>query len=135
MLLDQHGQVIASDFARLQAETEASEEAAKAEFDEFMEDSKAGNDCDDMTLVFDDFDENRILQLTFFLGWFMGLNLLEACFVLSSSGKMTLGGKSIMVTHGLPVTCEVDKATKSKTAEHKESKKQTKSQEQKLGLS
>jgi len=33
-------EVIESDFARLQAETEASEEAAKTEFDEFMEDSK-----------------------------------------------------------------------------------------------
>ena len=34
-------EVIAGDFARLQAETEASEAAAKAEFEEFMEDSKA----------------------------------------------------------------------------------------------
>ena len=33
-------QVIASDFARLQAETQAAEEAAKAEYEEFMEDSK-----------------------------------------------------------------------------------------------
>jgi len=56
-------EVIASDFARLQAETQAAEEAAKAEYEEFMEDSK------------------------------------------------------------------VDKATKSKTAEHKESKKLSKSQE------
>lgn len=33
-------QVIQSDFARLQAETEAAEEAAKAEYEEFMEDSQ-----------------------------------------------------------------------------------------------
>lgn len=33
-------EVIASDFGRLQAETVASEAAAKAEFEEFMEDSK-----------------------------------------------------------------------------------------------
>jgi len=56
-------EVIQSDFARLQAETEAAEEAAKAEYEEFMEDS------------------------------------------------------------------QVDKATKSKTAEHKTGKKQTKTQE------
>lgn len=34
-------QVIQSDFARLQAETESAEEAAKKEYNEFMEDSKA----------------------------------------------------------------------------------------------
>ena len=33
-------QVIQSDFARLQAETESAEEAAKKEYNEFMEDSK-----------------------------------------------------------------------------------------------
>ena len=37
-------EVIASDFARLQAETQASEAAAKTEFEEFMEDSKAALD-------------------------------------------------------------------------------------------
>ena len=35
-------QVIATDFARLEAETKAAETAGKKEFDEFMEDSKAG---------------------------------------------------------------------------------------------
>ena len=38
-------QVIASDFARLQAETQAAEEAAKAEYEEFMEDSKVPRGC------------------------------------------------------------------------------------------
>ena len=93
-------QVIQSDFARLQAETESAEEAAKKEYNEFMEDSKV--------LLF---AGNRLFISWVCRSWWVGV---VNCVAHDGYGHFVI---------------QVDKATKSKTAEHKTGKKKTKIQE------